>query len=125
MKHDRITEASIVTMVDRFYAQVRADPLLGPVFETRLAGKWEAHLPRMVAFWSKVLLGAGDFQGNVYGKHMTLEGLERAHFNRWLTLFHETVNELHDTGDAAAIMQIAQRIATSLQLGYFRAPVHG
>jgi hemoglobin len=121
MAQSTITEDAIETMVDRFYTKVRADALIGPIFEEPLAGKWDIHLPRMVAFWSRILLGTGDFQGNVYGKHMALEGLEREHFSRWLELFQETVSELYDEADADSVMELAHRIATSLQLGYFRA----
>jgi hemoglobin len=119
MASTAITEASIQRMVDAFYARVREDAVLAPVFESRLAGKWDAHLPGMVAFWTKVLLGTGDFHGNVFGKHMALAGIEKEHFARWLTLFRITAIEVFGVGEADIPMQVAERIAASLQLGYF------
>lgn len=114
-----ITEASISKLVDMFYARVREDAVLSPIFESKLAGKWDEHMPRMYAFWTKILLGSGDFQSDVFGKHMALAGIEREHFVRWLTLFRLTAIEVFGIDDAKVPIQVAERIAGSLQLGYF------
>lgn len=118
-KQTTITEESIHLMVDMFYDSVRKDEALGPVFDKVLHGNWAAHLPRMYDFWSTILLGTKRFQGNVYGKHMALTGITREHFVRWLALFKDTVAQLHDKKTANEIIQIAERIAASLQLGFF------
>lgn len=114
-----VSEASIKVMVDSFYAEVRKDEVLGPVFEHALHGQWDAHMPRMYAFWSTVLLGSGSFQGNVYGKHMALSGITKEHFVRWLALFKETVNQLWAPEAAQEAVLVADRIAGSLQYGFF------
>jgi hemoglobin len=114
-----ITETSIPEMVDKFYARVREDPVLSPVFERQLAGKWDQHMPRMYAFWTKVLLGTGEFESNVFGKHMALTGITREHFVRWLALFKMTAVEVFGIDEAGIPIQVAERIAASLQLGYF------
>jgi truncated hemoglobin YjbI len=114
-----ITPSTIVQLVDTFYARVREDAVLGPVFEARLAGHWQEHMPRMYAFWTKVLLDTGDFQGNVFGKHMALSGIEKEHFIRWLTLFKMTAIEVFGPESADPAILVANRIASSLQLGFF------
>lgn len=114
-----ITEASIRLMVDTFYDGVRKDEVLGPVFDKVLHGRWDAHMPRMYDFWSTVLLGSGRFSGNVFGKHMALSGISKEHFVRWLGLFNATLSGIYDEETAASIMEIAGRIAESLQLGFF------
>jgi hemoglobin len=119
MRDNVITEESIREMVDLFYSRVREDAVLGPVFEQQLAGKWHEHMPRMYAFWTKVLLGHGEFQGNVFGKHMALSGIEKEHFVHWLALFRQTVQEVFGDAETADIIEVAERIAGSLQLGYF------
>jgi truncated hemoglobin YjbI len=106
-------------MVDTFYARVREDAVLSGIFESRLAGRWDEHMPRMYAFWTKILLGSGDFQSNVFGKHMALSGIEKEHFIRWLTLFRLTAIEIFGIDDAKVPIQVAERIAGSFQLGYF------
>ena len=114
-----ITQSSIRSMVDTFYARVREDAVLSGIFESRLAGRWDEHMPRMYAFWTKILLGSGDFQSNVFGKHMALSGIEKEHFIRWLTLFRLTAIEIFGIDDAKVPIQVAERIAGSFQLGYF------
>jgi hemoglobin len=114
-----ITPSSIVQLVDTFYARVREDAVLGPVFEEKLAGHWHEHMPRMYAFWTKVLLETGEFQGNVFGKHMALNGIAREHFVRWLTLFRMTALEVFGPDHADEAILVANRIASSLQLGFF------
>jgi hemoglobin len=114
-----ITESSIPRLVDAFYARVREDAVLSPIFESKLAGRWDEHMPWMYAFWTKILLGRGEFQSNVFGKHMALAGIEKEHFVRWLTLFRMTAIEVFGIDDAKLPIQVAERIAGSLQLGYF------
>jgi hemoglobin len=114
-----ITAASIPILVDTFYARVREDAVLSPVFDSKLAGRWDQHMPRMYAFWTKVLLGTGEFDGNVFGKHMALNGIGKEHFIRWLALFKMTAIEVFGIDDAAAPILVAERIASSLQLGFF------
>jgi hemoglobin len=119
MRDSSITESSIRAMVDRFYERVRKDAVLSPIFDRELAGKWDTHMPRMYAFWTKLLLGSGEFQGNVFGKHMALSGVDREHFVRWLALFRQTAHETYVEDDAREVIEVAERIAASIQLGYF------
>jgi truncated hemoglobin YjbI len=119
MSSPAITESAIVQLVDTFYARVRDDAVLSPVFEAKLAGRWHEHMPRMYAFWTKVLLGTGEFNGNVFGKHMALSGIETEHFVRWLTLFRMTAVDVFGVDGASDALVVAQRIASSLQLGFF------
>jgi hemoglobin len=114
-----ITPATVIQLVDTFYGRVRDDAVLGPVFEARLAGHWDQHMPRMYAFWTKVLLDTGEFQGNVFGKHMALSGIGKEHFVRWLTLFKMTAIEVFGVDGAEPAILVANRIASSLQLGFF------
>ena len=75
MSNDVITEDSIKDLVDRFYAKVRNDSRLGPVFNTAIGENdqdWESHLERMYAFWSSVMLTSGRYHGNPMQKHKDL-----------------------------------------------------
>lgn len=114
-----LTRANIATLVNEFYAAVRADPELGPVFTAALGEHWTTHLERMTDFWCAVMLKTGGFQGNVFGKHMRLTGIMPAHFERWLACFDATATRLFDAEDAAEFSANAHRIAASLQYGYF------
>ena len=113
-----LTAESIAILVQEFYDGVRADPELGPVFDAAI-DDWAPHLARMVEFWSTVMLGSKNFQGNVYGKHMALPGIEPRHFERWLALFDATVQRLFEPAVAAEFRTVASRIAQSLQYGFY------
>jgi hemoglobin len=113
------TEENIRELVYGFYDRVRADPLLGPVFEAKLAGRWDDHLPKMCMFWGSLVLGAKQYRGNVQQAHQPLEGVEPHHFSRWLYLFLDTVESRYQPAAAVRFMEPALRIAQSLQLSRF------
>ena len=70
-KETGIDEAMIDRLVRGFYARVREDALLGPVFAARIAN-WEPHLQQMCAFWSSVALMSGVYHGHPMQKHLPL-----------------------------------------------------
>lgn len=111
---------AIATLVQDFYADVRADPRLGPVFDAAVGEHWPAHIARLTDFWCTVMLASGDFQGNVYGKHMALNGVDADHFVRWLGLFEKHVARMFTPPVRTEFMTVAQRIGSSLQLGLLR-----
>ncbi|WP_448167053.1 group III truncated hemoglobin [Burkholderia ambifaria] len=113
------TEDNIRDLVYAFYDRVRADPLLGPVFDAKLEGRWDDHLPKMASFWSSLVLGTKGYRGNVQQAHQPLDGIEPAHFNRWLSLFLKTVEGRYTPPAAIRFMEPALRIAQSLQLSRF------
>lgn len=112
-----LDEAQLRRMVERFYALVRADPELGPIFEARLAGRWPAHLDKMVDFWSSALLRTGRYAGNPRAAHAAIPGLGPEHFARWLVLFEGCLAELFEPATAASILARAQAMAEGLQRG--------
>ena len=123
---------SLRELVESFYADVRRDPQLGPLFERVIGPDWTAHLERIHAFWSTVALGTRSFSGNVFGKHMAIEGVAPALFGRWLTLWQMHTERWLDPVDAATLQHTAQGIARNLFLGLFgrtptllRLPVPG
>jgi len=113
-----VTEEMIRTVVHAFYAKVRPDPMLGPIFGRVIADEaWPTHLSRMCDFWSSVLLMTGRFKGAPMPAHVAIEGLQPAHFARWLALFRETAAETCPPAAAALFDAKARVIAESLQLG--------
>jgi hemoglobin len=117
-----IDQPMIDGLVRAFYARVREDALLGPVFEARIAD-WDAHLKRMCRFWSSVALMSGDYHGNPMARHLPLP-VDAEHFDRWLALFEATAAEACPPTAAAHFIERARRIAQSLELGIARQPRH-
>ncbi len=110
-----ITEAMIERLVRTFYAKVRDDSMLAPIFDARIE-EWEPHLQRMCAFWSSVALMSGRYQGTPMVKHLPLP-VDATHFDRWLELFEATAREICPPEAAAHFVERARRIAASLELG--------
>jgi hemoglobin len=119
-KLDTITEAAIVRMVDGFYARVRRDAELGPVFDRAIAeAGWPAHLERMYRFWSSVMLTSGRYSGDPVGVHRQVSGIAERLFPRWLALFEANARDLFTEAIAARFVEKAGRIAWSLQTAIF------
>ena len=114
-----IDEAMIQRLVRGFYARVREDPMIGPVFAARIRD-WEPHLERMCAFWSSVTLMTGRYHGQPMQKHLPLP-VDARHFDRWLALFEATARELCPPKAADHFVDRARRIAESLELGIANA----
>ena len=117
MKHSGITEDSLKALVDAFYAKVREDGLIGPVFNDAI-GDWSEHLDKLHAFWSSVMLTSGRYKGRPLPAHVKHgDRIASASFERWLALWRETTGELLDPASAAALQDKADRIAESLSMG--------
>ncbi len=115
----RPTADTITQLVHGFYADVRQDPLLGPVFERALHGQWDTHLERLVDFWSTVALGTRSFKGDVFARHMALTGVTPAHFAAWVGLWQQHTS-LWLAPEVAQDLQVAAHgIARNLFRGYF------
>jgi hemoglobin len=114
-----VREAEIALLVDRFYAKVRSDPAIGPLFDRHVAD-WPEHLERLSAFWSSIMLGSGRYKGSPMAAHLRhAREISLEMFDRWLELWQETALETLDAPGAAAVTEKAKRIAESLKLGLF------
>lgn len=89
----------IKLLVDTFYSKIRKDELLKDIFNDIIQDRWPAHLEKMYRFWQTVLLEEYTYQGSPFLPHATLP-VQKIHFDRWLTLFNETINE-HFKGEKA------------------------
>ena len=114
-----MTEEQLATLVERFYAKVRSDDILGPVFDAAV-DDWPNHLEKLSAFWSSVMLTTGRYRGNPMAAHMKHKSaIEPSMFVRWLGLWRATAREILDERGAEAVIAKAERIAESLQIGMF------
>jgi hemoglobin len=96
MKQDIHSFDDIKLFVDTFYSNVRKDSLIGPVFEEKIGENWGPHLDTMYRFWQTVLLGGEQtYFGSPFLKHLPLP-IEQEHFDRWLEIFDQTLNQLFE-----------------------------
>jgi len=112
-----ITEDDIAKLVPAFYARVREDAVLGPIFNGAIED-WPRHLAKLQAFWSSVLLTSGRYKGQPMVAHIRHEPhMTPDNFARWLALWRRTSTEVLAPEAAALFQEKADRIAESLQLG--------
>lgn len=111
------TDEEIARLVDEFYARVRLDDRLGPIFEAHV-DDWDHHLSKLTDFWSSILRGTRRYSGTPMTQHAALPDLDETLFARWLELFGETAREQDNTAMAERAQTMARRIAQSLWMGY-------
>jgi hemoglobin len=118
-----IDDAYVATLVDTFYTRIRSHEVLGPIFDGVIGDNWDRHLARMKDFWASVALNAGRYSGRPIPAHQKLTQVQRSHFEIWLTLFRQTLEDTAATPAAVDyFMERADRIAQSLQLAMFGLP---
>lgn len=92
---DLDSREQIERLVRRFYAQVREDEILAPVFVEQAQVDWNEVIPKITAFWCQLELGVIGFRGNPTRKHEELHAeqpFRSEQFERWVALFHATVD---------------------------------
>ena len=107
------TAQEISELVDRFYAKVREDDQIGPIFNETVES-WPAHLALLKDFWTTVLTGERKYKGNPMVAHFPLK-LAPQHFQRWLSLFEETAGEVMTAEHAQIVLQRAEQIAANIE----------
>jgi len=98
------TKQDVELLVDTFYSILLKDEQLAPFFKDL---NFVEHLPKIVHFWSFVLLDETGYTTNVTDKHVGMK-LTKVLFDRWVALFHQTVDQLFE-GEKA---QLAKERAT-------------
>lgn len=111
------SEEEVSTLVHDFYARVRQDEVLGPVFNAHIQD-WDHHLAHLSDFWSSMLRRTGRFSGAPMPRHIALPGLTAELFHRWLALFRETTLAQPNQAMGEQAFAMAQRVAQSLWYGY-------
>lgn len=113
-KNDIFSLEDVKLLVDTFYDKVRDDQLIGPIFNERIQNRWPEHLAKMYSFWQTVLLGEHTYYGSPFPPHAQLP-VQREHFERWLSLFSQTLEELFSGEIAAEAMWRANKMAAMFQ----------
>lgn len=117
--NDITTREDVELLVDQFYAKVLDDHKLGYIFKDVAKIDLKNHMPTMYDFWESTLFHKTLYRGNPMKIHLDLnekEKLKKAHFDQWLRLFNETVDQFF-TGEKAELAKTrALSIATVMQI---------
>lgn len=93
MKSDIQTLEDVQLMVNTFYEKVQKDEIIGKIFNDVIQDRWPQHLETMYKFWQSILLDENTYTGQPFLKHINLP-ISDEHFDRWLYLFYNTVDDL-------------------------------
>ena len=102
-------------LVDTFYGKIRQDDLLADIFNQIIQDNWSTHLEKMYRFWQTVLLSEHTYNGSPFAPHAKMP-VEALHFNRWKTLFFETVDEKFSGEKANEAKWRAEKMAEMFQM---------
>jgi len=114
--------AEITLLVHTFYAEVRKNDLLGPIFNEHItAAQWPAHLEKLTDFWETALLGNVCFKGNPSEAHLKVDAhmkhsIEQTHFDTWLQLWAATIDTLY----VGAVAERAKEGSRRMAIGQFQ-----
>ena len=126
MKHQEINTQAIEKLMDVFYAKIRADKSgVGDIFNTAIGTsdeQWNTHKQKIANFWSGLLLGIGDYNGQPLKAHLDLPPFPREFFGIWLRLFEGSLDSLFEESPKTQILQKAQMIAQRFQVMLYEMP---
>lgn len=111
--HDIETRADCERLVRAFYGRALTDPIIGFIFTDVAHLDLEEHVPKIASFWETILLGAQSYGGGAFAPHVMLHRqvpLRAGHFERWLSLWRTTVDELFEGPRAELAKSHATRV---------------
>jgi len=117
LSRDLDTGAQIHDLVVDFYREIVFDDLLGPVFSEVVEVDWSTHIPTLIDYWCRVLLGQPRYHGFILGPHQHVHDLEAFRpelFDRWYRLFVESVDKGWEGPIAEQAKAHAARMAATL-----------
>lgn len=113
------TKEDLAFLMEVFYSKMLKDEIVGYIFTDVAKLDLKKHLPSLTNFWENMLLNANGYKKDVMGIHLNLnkqENLKSEHFERWLLLLSETVNEQFYGETANKMLKNAQNIAKMMQI---------
>ncbi len=121
MSREILSIEDIRLLVDTFYSKVREDELLAPIFNQVIQDRWPEHLEKMYRFWQTVLLDEHTYFGSPFVPHAKLP-VELEHFDKWLALFYQTIDELFTGFKAKEAKWRAEKMANMFhtKIQYYR-----
>ncbi len=114
-KKEILLMEDIHELVDTFYAQIRSDELLGPIFNGVISDRWPVHLEKMYNFWQTILLEEHTYYGSPFPPHAKLP-ISKEHFERWLQLFNENLDARFEGEKANEAKWRAEKMADMFQM---------
>jgi hemoglobin len=120
-----LSEPLVRKVILSFYEKVRRDAVLGPVFAEAIGNDWDSHLERIILFWlTATRLGRGYDGRNFMPAHLRNRSIRGDQLPRWLELFRDTAAEQCSLEAASVLVDIAERMAETLEIGLARRDIN-
>lgn len=116
-------------LVNEFYIKVRADKLLGPIFNEMITD-WDSHLAHLTTFWETSLFIGRTLEhkyiGNPLQAHEKVDeafdnSITELHFGVWLNLWYATIDQHFEGEIADNAKRRARKMGTFMYLKIFEA----
>ncbi|WP_298510889.1 group III truncated hemoglobin [uncultured Kordia sp.] len=125
MKNDIQNRADVHTLVTTFYAKIRKDEVLGPIFNNRIHD-WDSHLEHLTDFWESSLFFVNKYKGNPLEKHVEVDKaidhvINEHHFGIWLNHWIQTLDALFEGDKASIAKNRARKMGTFIYIKLFEA----
>ncbi|WP_436514995.1 group III truncated hemoglobin [Ekhidna sp. To15] len=119
------TPEDLYRLVDSFYDQAKKDSMLGPIFN-QFVDDWEPHIQKVSGFWAATIFASGTYRGNPMALHQEVDeklnhSLSQSHFNKWVEIWHETVDSMFMGSKADMAKQRASNIANIMFIKLYQA----
>jgi hemoglobin len=119
VKKDIENREDLEKMLGAFYKKAFKDDLISHFFIEVVPLNLETHIPHITDFWESVLLDGRGYRKNVMEIHLDISKkskIEKAHLDRWVKIFSETVDEMFEGTKASLAKQRAMSIATMMNI---------
>jgi hemoglobin len=120
MKSDIKNRDDLYIIVKEFYKNLLLNNNMKKIFEKfNDQNKLEQHLRTLVDFWDNILFYSNTYQKNAMQPHIALhhkEPFNKKHFEIWLDLFNQSVDNNFEGNNAHTIKTRALSIATIMQI---------
>lgn len=125
MKHDIQNRTDVHVLVTTFYAKIRKDEVLGPIFNNRIHD-WNSHLEHLTDFWESSLFFVNKYKGDPLAKHVEVDAavnhvINEHHFGIWLNHWIQTLDELFDGEKVSIAKNRARKMGTFIYIKLFEA----
>jgi hemoglobin len=113
------TRTDIEKLMTAFYDKAYANETIGFFFTEVTHLNLEKHLPVIVDFWESALLNEHKYFNNALLAHEHIHKIhpfESVHFNTWVNLFYESVDELFVGAVAEKAKQTATSVASAMKM---------
>lgn len=120
MLADLAGREDVAMLVRTFYAKVRNDETLAPIFNTVITD-WETHFEKLTDFWDMQLFGGRSYDGNPVKAHwhadlMSGNTISPYHFGSWLNLWFETIDACFSGPNCDQLKHRARKMQTALMV---------